>query len=171
MFIDFYSLLEIPSEASQEEIKSAYRKQCIKWHPDKNPNIDTTQRMQDINQAYLILKDEEARVRYDKEYAKFKSRFENSSGENSTEDSFTSSTSESNSTKNGKYSYPDYKVADDILEKWMENAKKQSRQMAKDAIDEFKGASTEAVSSIGSYFLRVMIPMLVAFLIFKACNS
>ena len=60
-------------EICREEIKVAYRKQCIKWHRDKNINIDTTQRMQDINQAYLILKDEEARSKYDIEYLKFKS--------------------------------------------------------------------------------------------------
>ena len=42
----------------------AYRKQCIKWHRDKNINIDTTQRMQGINQAYLILKDEETRSKF-----------------------------------------------------------------------------------------------------------
>lgn len=171
MFIDFYELLEIPIKASQEEIKSAFRKQCIKWHPDKNPNFDTTQRMQDINQAYLILKDEEARGRYDEEYMRFKSRFENAFDESSTENSFANSSYENNSTEHREYSYPDYKVADDVLDKWMQNAKKQAKQMAKDAIDEFKGATIEAVSSIGSYFLRVMIPMLVGFIILKACNS
>ena len=59
-------------EICREEIKVAYRKQCIKWRRDKNINIDTTQRMQGINQAYLILKDEEARSKYDIEYLKFK---------------------------------------------------------------------------------------------------
>lgn len=59
-------------EICRGEIKVAYRKQCIKWRRDKNINIDTTQRMQDINQAYLILKDEETRSKYDIEYLKFK---------------------------------------------------------------------------------------------------
>lgn len=51
----------------------------------------------------------------------------------------------------------------------MENAKKQARQMAKDAFDELKGGSQQAGRSIGSYFLKVMIPMLLGYLIIKAC--
>ena len=61
MFIDYYELLEIDSSASPVDIKSAFKKQALKWHPDKNPGIDTTEMMQRINEAYLILKDEEAR--------------------------------------------------------------------------------------------------------------
>lgn len=173
MFIDFYELLEIKRIASQDVIKFAYRKQCIKWHPDKNPNFDTTQRMQDINQAYLILKDEEARSRYDKEYFRFKSKFQNDFKEEFSEKSNDSESSESkNYTKNEHtYPYSEYKFDDEILEKWMENAKNQARQMAKDAIDEFKGASLEAGNSIISYFLRFMIPMLIGFLMIKACHN
>ena len=65
MFIDYYSIFEVDKESSFEEIKSAFRKQCIKWHPDKNAGRDTTLKMQEINEAYLILKDEDARKRYD----------------------------------------------------------------------------------------------------------
>ena len=68
MFIDYYSILEVDNESSFEEIKSAFRKQCIKWHPDKNLGKDTTEKMQLINEAYLILKDSEARAKYDIEW-------------------------------------------------------------------------------------------------------
>lgn len=68
MFIDYYSILEVDKESSFEEIKSAFRKQCIKWHPDKNLGKDTTEKMQLINEAYLILKDSEARAKYDIEW-------------------------------------------------------------------------------------------------------
>lgn len=165
MFVDFYQLLEIPFISTQEEIKTAYRKQCIKWHPDKNPQIDTTQRMQDINQAYLILKDKEARSRYDKEYEIFKTHFENVFEEVVK----TNSSTEYDSTHRQNYSYSEYKFNDDILEKWMENAKRQAHQMAKDAIDEFRGASKEAATSVTYYLVRIMIPMLLCFLIFKSC--
>ncbi len=73
MFKDYYKILDIVSDASLEEIKKAYRSQSMRWHPDKNPGTDTTAKMQDINEAYNILKDTVTRARYDAEYAKFNS--------------------------------------------------------------------------------------------------
>jgi curved DNA-binding protein CbpA len=72
MFKDYYQILGIPFTASTQEIKDAYRKMSLKWHPDKNPNIDVTEIMQDINEAYKILYDEFSRARYDKEYEEFR---------------------------------------------------------------------------------------------------
>jgi len=72
MFIDYYAILEVDFSATQSEIREAFKKQAIKWHPDRNTERDTTLRMQQINEAYLILKDIEARQRYDKEYKLFK---------------------------------------------------------------------------------------------------
>ena len=71
MFKDYYKILGISRQASFQDIKSAYRAMSIKWHPDKNPNSDVTSIMQDINEAYAILKDEEKRERYNKEYDVF----------------------------------------------------------------------------------------------------
>jgi curved DNA-binding protein CbpA len=71
MFIDYYKVLEIEQSASHSEIKVSFKKQAIQWHPDKNPNIDVNEKMQLINEAYLILKDEEARNHYDIEHKKF----------------------------------------------------------------------------------------------------
>ena len=72
MFKDYYKILEVSQNATDEEIKKAFREQAIKWHPDRNQGTDTTLRMQEINEAHLILKDKEARTRYDIEYNKFK---------------------------------------------------------------------------------------------------
>lgn len=165
MFIDFYELLEISPTSSGDEIKKAYRTQCIRWHPDKNSAINTTQRMQDINQAYLILKDPEARSRYDKEYLIFKTFLKNHFYEQETKD--TKYTHIKRAPKEDAFS--DYNFNDKVLEKWMDNAKRQAHQMAKDAIDEFRGASKEAATSVTNYLLRIMIPMLLGFLIFKSC--
>lgn len=77
MFKDYYKILGIAKNATQEEIKKAYRSQSLRWHPDRNPGVDTTEQMQDINEAYNILKNAATRTRYDAEYARFNStRFE-----------------------------------------------------------------------------------------------
>ena len=73
MFKDYYVILDISNSAILAEIKSAYRTQAKKWHPDKNHGIDTTEKMKEINEAKLILTDDEARIRYDREYLRFKS--------------------------------------------------------------------------------------------------
>ena len=70
MLKDYYSILGISFNASDEEIKRAYRALSIRWHPDVNPGLDTTAIMQDINEAYYILRDSAMRVRYDSEYVK-----------------------------------------------------------------------------------------------------
>ena len=44
MFVDYYKILEIEINSTQQEIKVAFRKQAIKWHPDKNPNVDVNKK-------------------------------------------------------------------------------------------------------------------------------
>ena len=67
-FKDYYAILEIDRQSSQDEIKTAYRLLSKKWHPDLNPEKDVTRKMQDINEAYAILKDPVKKERYDFEY-------------------------------------------------------------------------------------------------------
>lgn len=63
---DYYSVLEVPKSASQEEIKKAYRKQALKFHPDKNPdNPDAEKQFKKVSEAYDILSDEQKRRVYD----------------------------------------------------------------------------------------------------------
>ena len=71
MLVDYYSILGVDKNASQEEITFAYRRQSLKWHPDKNPKLDTTREMQDINEAYNIIGNPEKRARYDLELRRY----------------------------------------------------------------------------------------------------
>lgn len=60
-----YEVLGISQDATPDEIKSAYRKASLKWHPDKNPSPDATAMFQRIGEAYTTLSDPSARSTYD----------------------------------------------------------------------------------------------------------
>ncbi|MFP3910720.1 MAG: molecular chaperone DnaJ [Desulfobacteraceae bacterium] len=63
---DFYKILGVSKDASQEEIRKAYRKLARKWHPDINPgNKEAEQKFKDISSAYQCLGDKEKRKLYD----------------------------------------------------------------------------------------------------------
>ena len=66
-FIDYYKVLEISKNASEAEIKKAYRKLARKYHPDINPDDkEAQQKFQRINEANAVLSDPEKRKKYDK---------------------------------------------------------------------------------------------------------
>ncbi|MDC9701180.1 MAG: molecular chaperone DnaJ [Alphaproteobacteria bacterium] len=63
---DFYSLLDISRDAEEKEIKAAFRKLAMRYHPDRNQdNPEADQRFKEINEAYEILKDPQKRAAYD----------------------------------------------------------------------------------------------------------
>jgi molecular chaperone DnaJ len=63
---DYYDILGIKRNASEEEIKKAFRKLAVKYHPDKNPNNkEAEEQFKEINEAYAILSDTEKRRAYD----------------------------------------------------------------------------------------------------------
>jgi molecular chaperone DnaJ len=63
---DFYSILGVPRNSSQEEIKKTYRKLAMKYHPDKNPgNKQAEEKFKSITEAYEILSDDKKRGAYD----------------------------------------------------------------------------------------------------------
>jgi DnaJ-class molecular chaperone len=66
MVENFYNILGVGEKSSQDEIKKAYRKLQMKWHPDKNPgNQEAINMTQKINEAYETLSDERSREEYD----------------------------------------------------------------------------------------------------------
>jgi len=65
---DYYSVLGVPQDATQDQIKKAYKKLAIKYHPDKNPNNkeQAEEMFKKVSEAYAVLSDPKKRSRYDK---------------------------------------------------------------------------------------------------------
>ena len=62
---DYYSLLKIRRDATQDEVKRAYRRLARELHPDVNPDPETQERFKEITQAYEVLSDTDKRRMYD----------------------------------------------------------------------------------------------------------
>ena len=135
---DYYILLNVSPSASKGDIKKAYKREASKWHPDRNNSPEATERMQLINEAYLILSDSEARSRYDKElerYYEFKRR-------NNYQQKARKHSANSNSHESDKY-----KFNDELLKSWINKAKLQARDLAKQSLDDLVGMSKAASKS------------------------
>lgn len=194
MFVDYYSILEISVNSTQEEIKSAYKKQALKWHPDRNIGVDTTARMQLINEANLILSDVEARQRYNIEYQRYKEyqrqtyqrqeeqrERERRQQTYNTEQKYREkqrekATQEQEKSKSQSETFEDetYEVFDETLNKWMSNAKKQAVNLAKQTIDDIVGMSKASGKAMAEQALKgvgsLIVFSIIMSLIFKACQ-
>jgi molecular chaperone DnaJ len=62
---DYYDVLGVKKEASQDEIKRAYRELALRYHPDRNKEKNSEEKFKQINEAYAVLSDPEKRKQYD----------------------------------------------------------------------------------------------------------
>ncbi|KAK9826370.1 hypothetical protein WJX81_003911 [Elliptochloris bilobata] len=65
---DYYSILGVPKDADDDQLKKAYRKLAVKWHPDKNPDKqqEASEKFKEIGEAYDVLSDKQKREIYDR---------------------------------------------------------------------------------------------------------
>jgi curved DNA-binding protein len=62
---DYYEVLGVKKTATEEEIKKAYRKLALQFHPDRNKNKDAEEKFKTISEAYAVLSDKQKRAQYD----------------------------------------------------------------------------------------------------------
>ena len=62
---DFYEVLGVSKNATKSDIKSAYRKSALKYHPDHNKAADAEEKFKEINEAYEVLSNDQKRAAYD----------------------------------------------------------------------------------------------------------
>ncbi|KAH8593543.1 DnaJ domain-containing protein, partial [Bisporella sp. PMI_857] len=65
MDTNYYSSLGVPRDATEEDIKKAYRRKSLQYHPDKNTDRDTTSQFQSVARAFEVLSDPRKRVFHD----------------------------------------------------------------------------------------------------------
>ena len=164
MFIDYYSILGISQLASISEIKSAYRSMAMKWHPDRNHGVDTTEMMKLINEAKLILTDDEARVRYDKEYLNFKSYQQSN-------EKVRKRPEDKKEPENSKEENATYRFDDEILKKWMENARRQSIRNFQEMINEFRDSSIAGFSTFFKTAIMALTVGVIFVIIFQILKA
>jgi molecular chaperone DnaJ len=63
---DYYEILEVPKNASGDDLKSAFRRLARQYHPDVNKEADAEERFKELNEAYAVLSDPERRAAYDR---------------------------------------------------------------------------------------------------------
>lgn len=171
MFKDYYKILGVSSSANEAEIKKAYREMSMKWHPDRNPGIDVTATMQDINEAYAILKDATKRSRYNEEYQRFRGTFTKEAKGQDTVNT------ENKKQSQSEWTY-DYDVQDENLKEDIKNAHEYAKELVKKFLKELKetskvaakGAATNVFNyTIGWVIAGVFIAIIGALL--RTCNS
>jgi DnaJ-class molecular chaperone len=126
MIPNYYKILGITSDSKKDEIKKAFRKLALEFHPDKNKRADAHERFISINEAYLILYDDEAREKYDREYFIFFELIKDSK-----------QSSENNETQNKQNQETNNRFKDEVLNNWVKNAREQADRYAKMAFKEF----------------------------------
>ena len=163
-FLDYYAILGVAKNSSAAEIKSAFKKLALYWHPDRNTAAEATRKMQDINEAKFILLDTEARQKFDLEaerYQAYKNKRQHRQAEQrQNEQQQRAPQNEQRERQQADYNEP-YYVQDDILSRWIYNARRQAEL----AIKDLKGMSRAGYEDGKNELFRQIIAFTLMFII------
>lgn len=151
MLPDYYKIFGLSQTVTKEEIKKRYRELAKKYHPDVNNSPDATSKMQEIQEAYFILSDDEARIRYDVQYNKIYGN-----KKHDYRDTYQNRTSQ---TQEENFEQKSYQFDDPVLEKWILNAKRHAVDFVKNLYRDTKGI----VASGCSYYFKALGICIVIF--------
>lgn len=145
LFIDYYSILLVSPCATQDQIKKAYRDLARRFHPDINNSGDANEKMQEINEAYLVLSDVETRKLYDREFLKFHAWM----------------------TRDPQYKdRAEYKFSDEELKERVEKASEKARSLGRQVLHDSKELLSVAGATAAKELVFWGIVALVFFIIF-----
>lgn len=162
MFKDYYKILGIDIQASQDEIKAAYRELSKKWHPDRNPDLDVTAMMQDINEAYALLKDEVKRRRYDEEYLRFINHHKSDRQD---------STASPRSHGQAPHHVYEYDVQDEAVNEDMRQAREYAKSLVAEFMKSFKKASADAAMGAWTGAKSYIVGGIIATILFALIRT
>lgn len=147
--INYYQILSIKKNSSQDEIKKAYRQAAIFWHPDKNKSTNAHEKFVQISEAYEILSNLEKRRLYDKIYSEY---FDRKS------DIQVSQVKKEEPKKSyaSKDEYAQY-------EKWVKEAKVKAQNIALKSLDNIL---TDGFHLIDKYAMPVLIISILLFFLY-----
>jgi len=140
-FPDYYNILGVSREATNKEIKKAFRKLALEFHPDINNNDNAHEVFIEINEAYLLLSDKVAREKYNKEYDKYRINLE--------------TVSENQDNKSDSSIFED-----NDLKYWKNNARQQAYGYSRMKYQDYANLIQKLVKETGFQFGNVVIFMI-----------
>jgi curved DNA-binding protein CbpA len=153
MIPNHYKTLGIDPTAVKDEIKRAYRRLALKYHPDVNSNHDAHDTFIAINEAYLILSDDDARGKYDREFKMYSTSSANGP--------FNTSTSEGGERP----------FEDESLNQWTTNARNQAESYAAMAFADFSKLIVGIVKETGFQLSNALLLMVGIVLIVSGIGN
>lgn len=174
MIPNYYKTLGVSKNATKVEIKKAYRKLALQFHPDRNKAANAHEQFVEINEANLILSDDEARAKYNREYEYYFERNSNPYSSSSSQ----SKKNQEDIQKQGSYDRQSQRqdrgysnFDDEELNRWAKNARQQGENFAKMAFDEFSKLVVGIVKETGFQLGNSIVMAFGAMLTMSGCGN
>ncbi|WP_417875822.1 DnaJ domain-containing protein [Winogradskyella sediminis] len=167
MFPDYYKILRLNQNVTKNEIKKAYRELALEFHPDKNNSPNAHEKFIEINEAYLILYDDEAREKYDREYNYNFSKYK----EQKSSDYGHSKETYKNERANQRKTEHEQTFSDSDLNDWAKKAKTQGAEYARMAFDDFAKMVLGFVKETGFQLGNTLLVFLGLMLTLGGCGN